>query len=238
LLANGFVFCYGLFAHEEEKNSEVPIDSIWIRATVKKTFWNKIKINDVEEEECYLHTLIETEFGDIELVHSPKEIKEDQRTKVLPGAIVEANVVLSGDPAILEYANGIVLNEKNNLHLLADVIEGGDAERLRLVLADDVTYYSETTQVALEGKENVVHRFKSVNSICEEEKFVNYAIIDKYKGAKTEGIFPLGTKCLTLAYTNPDEPSDIVFVELDSDSKIKRIYFTTDSDYIFRFCEE
>ena len=79
-----------------------------------------------------------------------------------PRAAVPSVFVLSGDAAIDDYAEGIVLDEEHNLALLRYTLQTGNPRRLKNVLTEDAVYVSEASRQAWNGRDAIMDRLQYV----------------------------------------------------------------------------
>lgn len=227
LIGENRLFPTGLFC----ENENVLVKSLCeIRGIVKKILPGIFKLGE-ETFSSFIDCIVETQFGDIEILHSHEAVKASQRDYMKVGATVYCMCYLSGDPAINEYANGIILDTDHHLRLLAYSLSEGDPERMRSVLADHFVYHSESAQKHIE---NIDDFFVFVKDVKENAQpcHPHYATVVQCPNG--ENAYPVGTHCLALTYGDSQSYSSIVFIDTNTNNKISRIYLSNDSRYRFR----
>ena len=177
------------------------------------------KVKDVKVGETYMglepmttfiRTTVETGFGDIELCHTAEQVAGEQKEYVKAGAIVSAVCVLSGNPAVGEYAGGICCDEERDLQLLGSFFEGGGADRLRPAMHTECVYTSDYSGRSLEGMEETIALLKDVEAALDEESRY-YAYPAHLTGVEPDGSgapeppYGAGKKCLLLAQGGPEQ---------------------------------
>ena len=176
---------------------------------------------------------MDTQFGELEFVHTYDQVPEEDRENIRVGAIVSGVFRLSGDAAIYEYENGLVRNLENHLKLLRYCITGGDAERMRAILAKDAVYQSDTLQKTTYGPDDIIRHFARVAEEGDSHYIVQMATIVEHK-EEDASMYPVGTRCTVLSQNQPDKYESIAFLDLDDDGNIKRLLITNDTRYRFR----
>lgn len=226
LLAENALFPNGLFS----KANEMPTKSLTqIHGKVKELFCGTVTLGE-ETYHPFLDCIVETQFGDIEILHRLEDVEESQREHLKVGATVNCLCYLSGDAALDQYEQGIVLDHEHHLKLLAYSFSTGDPERLRSVLADSFIYHSEASDKHLESVDEFIDFVKYIQR---EAKPCHpcYATITK---APEQDAYPVGTRCLALSYGASDDFASIAFIDLNEENKIQRIYLSKDGRYRFK----
>ena len=242
LLSDGFIFPSGLLINRNPdskdygKNNWMD-DRVLIKGTVKEFYHGKTHIGDIECND-YVICVVDTSFGELELVHSVNQVKPEQLENMREGAIVFGVFVLSGDAAIYEYENGIVKDEEHHLQLLRHVFTKSEHQRLNMVLAEDIEYSSVHSQNILCGKRAVMEHLKNV--MAEQRPcFAYMATISEVRNDSDYQLpYAEGKRCVILAYDEPDKYDSICFIDLDEDNNISSITFSADSRYFFRLDEK
>lgn len=242
MLSEGAVFPSGMLQNrnpngdhfEEDEDND---DMMVVRGTVKKLYHGVFQMGDVRQN-SYIRCFIDTEFGPLELAHTFEQVEEACRSNIRVGSVVNCVCVLSGDVAIHEYENGIVLDEKHNLALLRSVFSGDDPRRLGPVLAENVAFTSESNGKQYTGKQAVIDRISTVISRIKDDPenkcFAHYATITEILDGEEALPYGVGTRCLVLAYGEPENYEGIAFIELDDSGKITALSISTNSRYRFR----
>ncbi|MBQ4089306.1 MAG: hypothetical protein IJC56_05420 [Clostridia bacterium] len=229
LTAANTLFPIGLFCDEDDPR---PKDTTQICGTVKKLFRGKVEIGE-DIFYPFIDCVVETQFGDIEILHTIEDVDESQYTNIRVGATVNCIAVLSGDAAINTYIDGCVLDFENDLKLVSYTFSGGDPERMRSAVSDNFEYHSEAS-----GK-----HFNNIDDFIEFEKYVqanakpchpHYATIVEIAEGDEPLDYPVGTRCLVLTYGDSTDYAAITFVKTDADGKIAEIYLSKDSRYRFQ----
>ena len=226
MIAEGAVIPVGFL------NEDNP-DYIMIKGTVKKAICKSAKFGDDNLYPC-ISTFIDTQYGELEIVHTNEQINESERAFIKEGCIIEGLVVLSADVAIYEYDKGIVFNEKNNLALMRYTIQEGDAERLRVALSENAVYISDTTQKTYYGADQIIQRF---HKLKDNKFFAYYATITQIDDGEEPLPYEVGQTCLILAMHTEDNLDAICFMEYDKQGKISKIYTTDNPRYHFKIHE-
>lgn len=242
LLSDGFIFPSGLLINrnpdsEDYGKNNWMDDRVLIKGTVKKFYHGKTHIGDIDCND-YVICVIDTSFGELEIVHSVNQVKPEQLGNMREGAVVFGVFVLSGDAAIYEYENGIVKDEEHHLQLLRHVFTKSEHQRLNMILADDIEYSSDHSQDIWYGKQAVMEQFKNVMDV-KRPRFAHMATISEVRNDSDDELpYAAGKRCVVLAYDEPDKYDSICFIDLNEDNNISSITFSTDSRYYFRLDEK
>ena len=244
LLADGAVMPNGLLMNnspEKEENEKDPqIDSYTlIRGTVQKVSVGKVMIEG-EELSRFIQTTINTNFGDLEIVHTLDQVEEGERENIKKGAIVCGVFTLSGDVAIYDYNKGIVMDEEHHLSLLRYSLISGEAERLGRVLSDSSEYVSERSDSAkFSGKKEIIDRINLVNESYSDSKiFAHLGTIISIDDGEEELGYGVGKRCMVIAYNTPHEYNAIAFIDTNENTgMIDSIYTSINGRYHFKLDE-
>lgn len=244
LLADGTVMPNGLLMNnspEKDENEKDPqMDSYTlIRGTVQKVAVGKV-VFEGEEMSKFIQTTINTNYGDLEIVHTLDQVEETERENIKKGATVCGVFILSGDVAIYDYNKGIVMDEEHHLSLLRHSLISGEAERLGRVLSDTSEYISERSDSAkFTGKQEIIDRIRLVNKAYSDSKIYAYlgTIISVDEGDE-ELKYGIGKRCMVIAYDNPNEYNAIAFIDVDENTgMISNIYTSMNGRYHFKLDE-
>ena len=137
-------------------------DVVLFRGTVKKIYVGKVKFGEMDEDNSFMKCIIDTQFGDLMLIHTYNQIAEDFRKNIKVGAVVAGQCIISGDPAIDEYKDGLILDEEHDLRALRYSFIEGQSERLNNILEKDVLFTSDTTGKSFLGSDSVMDRIDVV----------------------------------------------------------------------------
>ncbi|GEM_PF-976935 len=243
ILSDGAIFPSGYLLNRDPRRSESERDfnlddHVLVHGTVKKCFTGQAVIKDKELTK-FVRCIIDTDFGELELVHQYKMVGKEQRENMREGATVSAICVLSGDAAIYEYDDGIVLDEQNNLRLLRNCILAGDVDRLRMVLDKNCVFYVDTTGQTLEGADKVINHFRNAHeAVRKEEEFYVYPATISSLDYTEETDIPLlydpGKRCLISASGDAEHYESITFLDFNELGRITKITLSCDGRYRFK----
>jgi len=217
-------------ANEEFANDDV----VLFAGTVKQLYCGKFEMGE-NRDTTFIRCVIDTQFGEIEVIHSIDQVDENDRENLQVGAIISGTCILSGDVAIYEYENGIVKDFDHDFRLVKQVISKGQAERMRTVLNEDSIYISETSNKTYIGPNEIIGRLDYVNSNQQDKCFVHTATITQIDDESLE--YDVGTRCLVISYDTEENYSAITFIDVDTAGMITKILITTDSRYHFKIDE-
>lgn len=133
-------------------------DYTLVRGKVKSFHIYAIANDDGKEMCRFINTIVETKYGDLEIVHSFSHIKNEQF--IAEGSEVLALCVLQGDALLVD--KDIILNRENNIRALNFALNSGETNRISNILTDDVYYYSESTNIVKKGKKDIIDYFDYV----------------------------------------------------------------------------
>lgn len=241
LLDDGMIFSSGFFINHKpgedcEKNSWMD-ERVVLYATIKKIYWGKIQIEDEVDEQAYIRTIVETKYGDLEIIHTGDQIKEGQFDKFEIGAKVFGVFVLSGDAAIYDYDQGCIFNKEHDLSLLRYMFETGNAERIRSALSEDICFTTVSSEKEYNGKDEVIERFDYVYKEKTKECFAHKATITSIDECDKELEYGVGKRCIVISYKEWDNYTSICFIETNEDGKIIKIKIVEDPEYHFKIDE-
>lgn len=242
LLSDGTMMPTGLIRNRDPESDEFESnenldDLMLIRGTVKKLYHGVFALGD-EKHNAYLRCIIGTEHGDLEIVHTIDEVKEEQRDNIRVGATVNGVFTLSGDAAIYEYNQGIVLDEPNDLLILRSTFAGADAERIRYVFAEDAVYLAEYNGTTYSGRDAIIDRLKFVAKEANDKYFAHLATITSVDDGDEALPYKAGTRCIVLASGEENNYESIAFVEINDDGRISKLVTSSNSRYHFRVDEK
>lgn len=240
LLAEGHVFPSGMLKNrnpnsEEFEQNNWMDDHVLIRGTVKRISKGRA-VFEKDSFDAFVSCIIDTEFGELEIVHSFEQVKEDQREHLRVGATISGVFVLSGDPAIYEYDKGIVLDNEHNLRLLRSTFSKGDPERLRAALAPNAVYIAEYNNKTYTGPDEIIDRIRFVQDTT-DEFFVYFATISSIDDGEEDLAYDVGTRCIVIARSQEKNYQSIAFMEVDDEGRISCIRTSDNSRYHFQIDE-
>ncbi len=229
LLPVAFMANHNPDSYEQGKDYESDA-FVHFRATVTKLCRGTVDING-EKINTFIRCFVETAYGPFEFEHTIDQVEEDQRKNIKVGAVVSGMCVISADVAVYEYQNGAIKDFEHDLMLLRYTFEKGDPERLRSVLTDNTTYFTDTSGKEFIGADNIIRKIKYVQENADYEYHAHFATI---AAADDELEYPVGTRCIVLAAGDEDNYESIAFINVDECGMIEKIKVSTDSRYQFR----
>ena len=240
LLEEGVVFPGGLLQNRNPNNPEFgkndDMDDInQIRGKVKSLQRGRFQIGE-KTYYPYIVSTIDTQYGDLEIIHTIDQVKEAQRGNIKEGAVVDVLGVISGDAAIREYENGIVRDEEHDLTALCYMFAGGDPERLRSVLTENTVYTAEYNHSEYIGADEIIKRFRYVQKTHKGNYFARLATITEIDGGDGSGAslkYGVGKRCVVLSSDEETDYESIAFIDIDDDGRIIRLVTSVDARYHF-----
>lgn len=223
---------------DEKKEIDPEKDDIVVVRGVVKNLYYGVLDNGDEKIRAFIRCIIETEYGDLEIDHGFEAVDEEDRKNIKVGSTVVAMVVLSGDAANYEYADGFVKDEEHNLRLIRYTFINGDPERLRLVLSDDAEYSLDSNGKTYKGKDDIISRIKYVQENGDHKYYAHMATITSIEDdGYSDFVYPVGTRCVILASEDGNDYESIAFVTTDDQGFITKIHTSMDSKYHFKIDE-
>lgn len=237
LIGEGAVICTGLLQNRgvDSPNFETDenLDDITaVRGTVKALYWGILRIEEYEQK-SFIRCIIDTDFGELEIVHTVEQVGESMRDNMKVGATVSFFGVISGDVAIYEYEKGIVRDEEHNLAVLRSVFCGNDPERIRSVLTKNTSYFAEYNKETYIGADAIIERLKYVQRDNDKKHFAHMATIVGIKDGEEKIEYEAGKRCVVIATDEENNYQTIAFVEVDDDGNISEITTTENPRYEF-----
>ena len=228
-MAQDALIPFGVFNHENDPSI---MTSALLCGTVQRLYWGEVKLDTKDgpvKMELFVDCIVKTQFGDFEIVHTMDQIPESDLANLKKGSVVFCSVHINGDPAVCMRKNGILMDRTNHLRLIAYSLGDGDPARLRSVVSDHFTYVSEAAPKTCEDIESYlefVQKVKDHGKKC----CPRYAMIVAYKGDKPAS-YGRGTHCLALTYGEEQKLQSVLFVDMDGENRISRIYVSNDTGY-------
>lgn len=218
-----FLFNHQVRANDNDEKPNRDDDEVMlIRGRVKGVFVSYVEIEG-ESFPAYINTVIETQFGDLEIVHTREQVEENERDNICIGSEVVGSFVLCGDVALNEYCNGAIFDEEHDLLLIRDVVENGNAKRLFGALDENAVYLSKTTQKTFNGRNEIIERFQYLFDNCK----------DGFSAALAETDVDSEKKLCLLIVKNKSEDGSLLFIETDNNGKIIEIITDEPDGYLF-----
>lgn len=202
---------------------------IHFRATVTGLYHGVFDADDIKEN-TFIRCFASTQYGELQFDHTYEQVPEELRGNIKVGAVISGICILSGDVALGEYENGFVRDFDHDLKLMRYTFEKGEAERLREALAENAVYESETVERVYSGADEIIERLKYVHDNAAAEYYAYLAVITEADDLE----YPVGTRCVVLAYSEEDNYESIVFLTVDDGGMITRIHVSRGEGYRFR----
>ena len=247
LLADGTVFPSVFLQNHSPENireDEQGIENDWsdgivlIRGTVKGIRQGYFALPEREDKlHLFNRVVIDTQFGELEIVHTSDQVSEEELPLIKAGATVFGAFMVYGDCAIYEYENGIVRDEEHDLRLLKNVLSGScKAERLGAVLTDESVYLSEHSGYkAFTGRDEILKRILHIQELNPGKKYyTSLATITRVDEGETELPYGPGKRCVTLAENDPNKIQSVSFIDTDDKGNILHLTISKESRYHFR----
>ncbi len=234
IFPSGFMRNHSITSDREKVIEDNELDQyVLLRAKVKKLYVGMFELGG-EKLEQYIRCILDTQFGDLEFVHTYDQVPEAERDHLKEGSTVSGVFVLSGDAAIYEYEHGIVRDVENNLLLLRSALISGDTQRLKAILLPDTIYQADTVHQSFAGTEQIIERLSFIHENINRRVYAHLATIRSVDAPKEEALYPEDTRCIVLAYDEPKNYVSIVFIDTNDEGMVTRILTTSDSRYHFR----
>ena len=249
LLAEGSIFPHAFLLNhnpENRKENETGIENdytdgfVLIRGKVKGIRPGRFHFPDDEKEYTFFYRIvIDTQFGELEIVHTEDQVSEEERPLIKTGSTIFGSFMVFGDCAIYEYENGIVLDEEHDLCLLKNIMDGSSScKRLHGVLTDRSVYLSEHSNYrSFTGTKEIIERFQYIQDLNAKDKtrfITEMATITSVDEGDEELPYSVGKRCVTLSEEDPKKYQSVTFIDTDEDGKILRLTISKEPRYHFR----
>jgi hypothetical protein len=239
--SDGTIMSAGLMLNHDpgrdESEKDYDLDTlVLLRGTVKKLLWGELDFEG-NKYNGYIRCYVDTQFGELELIHTIEQVDEAERKKMKDGATISGLFVLSGDAGIYEYQNGAIYDEEHNLRLLRYFFIKGNAERTRNAFAEDAKYISGALEKEFTGRDNIIELFRFVYDSHADngKKYSAYmaTIINVDEDDVEPPEYPPGKRCMVLYDELSKRYESIVFIDTNESGKITKLSFSVDSRYHF-----
>lgn len=222
-------FLYNHQPDRYEQGKEYASDRyVEFTAKVKEVLHGTFKLGE-EEHNTFIRCFADTEYGELEFVHTLEQVAEELRGNIRPGAIISGTCILSGDVAINEYEKGIVKDFEHNLRLMRYSLCKGSPQRVSTVLADDAIYETDSTSHKISGHKKIL---RELNYIRSKSYSTYYATITNPLNSNE---YPTGMRCIALSSTDSEDNCEsLLFIDTDDSGLISRIKLCKSSGYFFR----
>lgn len=237
LIGEGSVFPSGMMRNRNPKSEEFESDEtlddiVAVRGIVKGLFWGQFEF-DGESHNTYLRCIIDTDFGELLIVHTIEQVDEELRCNMEVGSTVMMYGTLSGDVAIYEYDEGLIRDEEHDLAAMRYMFSGNDPKRIRSILSKDAVY-SSLSGKQYKGPDSIIERIRYVQKENPDKYFAHFAKICSVDDGENKLEYAVDKRCLILASKEEDNYEAIVFLDYDEDGNICRILTTNNSRYHFK----
>lgn len=244
----GMVVPVGIFVDSDSSDDTDSLQRniVNVHGKIKKLRRGEVNLEDIVNNEDtkkvfypMVCCVIDTEYGELEIVHTSNMLDETQLKKIKVGAVVDFYGIISADAAIDDYEKSFVKNHENNLHALSYSMCGACAERLLPILSDDFSFYSETSQKSCGSVDEFMERLKNIcaNGLKCSTRFATITNVKEPGENEPKLDFGIGERCFVIRYEGDDNFSSIAFIENDEFGKIKRVYLSDDPRYFFTLDE-
>lgn len=221
-----FLINHDVDTYEEDKDCSSDV-YVHFCATVKKLYHGTFGITE-EKLNTFIRCIADTEYGELEFDHTYEQVPEELRENIRVGAVISGVCLVSGDAAIFEYENGMVRDPENDLRLLRYSMTEGDTDRLRSVLAFNVTFHSEASSREYRGEDKIIEWIDLVKSYQKDNYTSHLATITSSDETRE---YPSGTRCIALLQDEEEPFNLLVFIKVDAAGKIERIDVNTETGY-------
>jgi len=228
VLPTGFMHDHMVREDGQTLDQDEDDELVSITGIVKHIYVDSVKLKG-DEIARFLRTRIDTQYGELDIVHSRPMIADDE-FKFLKSCdfskqevIIQAVGVLSGDVAINEYENGVVKDRNNDLAALRYALIKGNAERLASILDENVTYESIHSSQKIVGSDSVINHINDVHNNTTIKYIAHFATIDDGSDER----------CIILAENQDDNYQSMVRIVVSDEGLITRIIVTNDSAIMF-----
>jgi hypothetical protein len=235
IMPTGFMLNHNPDFDESKKNDDLDT-YVQLRGTVKRLLWGFLDIGG-NEAKRYIRCYIDTQYGELELIHTLEQVEESERNNFKIGSIISGIFVLSGDASIYEYGKGAIFDEKHNLRLLRHIFVKGEASRACRAFTDDAIYTSASSGKELSGKKQIIEFLQYVHDVNLDKKDKDRAYmatiisIDDVGGAPPK--YPVGKRCVVLAQGDSGNYDSIAFIDTDENGRITELSLSVDPRYHF-----
>lgn len=224
----GVMFPSGLFSGEknnEDGQEDVIEKDLMVFNAIVKTVNKEHTFHDCG---WYYAITVDTQFGELTIVHEEDLVPEKEREYIAPGAVIYCACHLVGDPALFEFAQGAVFNEENDLKLMRHVCSLGQAYRMRNALAEGIIFTTKSSTQTYTGPDEVIDRFDYVNANGAE----CHALLGTIIASETDDT-RIGRRCLALSYEDEDFYDSLLLIKTDDEGKMSSIEIVRPDGYTF-----
>jgi len=123
------------------------------------------------------------------------------------------------------------MDKKSILNLFAEKLCNNTIEEIFDIFSSDCIYLRNGSLV-LSGKKSIQKFFKSIQTSCINIDFKNFATLARITES-SDSFFPVDDFCLAMAQADEYNCTGILNIHLNSNNKINRIYFSTNSEICF-----
>lgn len=221
-----------------------------VQSDLYVTFSGKVK--RIEErnsifngkKKTFINSIIDTNYGELELSHTINQVKKEQRELIKKGSIVSGVCVLTGDAAIDDYDLGAIYDDYNLLKCYRHYCLTGDNTKTKYLFSDDVVYKSVLGKHNVVGKDNVKNHIENIHKLLVENNKNTYVylgkVLESLRTDEGREPFPIekGMDCLIIAYYEPFLFDSILLIETNDNHEITKIYLDDARKYKFSINQE
>lgn len=189
-----------------------------VKSYKKRTYFFKEKEYEYYAISCACH------YGEVELYVSPSQFN---KKALKEGAPFLASCIISADPAIDDYENGALYDEKHLLLLIKEALNNNYYDRLLKVMDTECTYTSDWSNKKIQGNTEIVDYLSKTTKNRMNKQMKNNFQLSYLSGMKEKfvGAYPIGKICLRL-----NEEKILLFAEIKNE-KIAHLFLTNEKNY-------
>lgn len=234
LIREGTIFPLSfLWNHDEEKRegNDFSNDNVNFISGIVKDVLPGILNVDEDRDAHFLRCFIETEFGELEIIHTEDEVPAEYRDSIHPGAFVHGAFQLVGNPAVSIFEHGLVRNEECNLRRLRQVLVAGSGSDLSAVLDSEVSLqFDGEEEPRRNSKEELICFLDAFHHERPNERIADLVTITE---TGENSLYPVGKRGVAYQETGEDGYGFIVFIDTNKIGEISKVVFSFDSGYSF-----
>ena len=225
LLAENSLFPVGLLMQGEDADADIEL-SLY-RGVVKRVEERYLQFGE-EAVPAMVCAIVDTQYGELEIIHTEEQVKEEQRELIRPGSTIFASLIISADPAIYEYGAGYIKSKENDLRVLKEAMIKGRTAKLASRMAEDCIYKSKVGRHFTKGKQQIVDLLEGVYKDTKLDYSARQGVLKKSVSSIDDGMHQENEICLVL-FGN-DVPESACFLTYDEESNITSIQLLDATD--------
>ena len=207
-LSPGFIYPTGFMNNhrQEEQDVELYDDSmILLLARVKEVTYGEVDLGEYEDHRTFVKSIVETEMGDLVVVHSLDQIPQIQRDMMKEDSYIIALLTLSGDAAVGKYKDGTAHDKEDAISLLCSICCGEAPERLRTILDEGATFYMDGEDTIYRGRDDVITALKNLQSQRDNSSSAHIVTFTEKEDDEEAAALRTERKCVLLSCKNRDD---------------------------------